>query len=158
MRVSRRMVRGGRARGGRLLAVVAVTGAVIGLTVACEPDEDRGLSAIGVAYTTDKVATEALERGHVQVRWMTCSGDAKGDERVGRSGSSRPPVREVSVRCRGRAEKNDADIRVEGVVTHERQGACVRGDLTAKLDGRQVFRADVIGDCGSAGKAGRRAS
>lgn len=155
MRVSRQSALGGRAGGGRLLAVVAVTIGAVGLTVGCEPDDDRGLTAIGVAYTTDKVATEALERGRVDVRWMTCTGDAKGDEKAG---ASRPPVREVAVHCRGRAEKGEADIRVDGVVTYERKGACVKGDLTAKLDGRQVFRADVIGDCGGARKATRRAS
>ncbi|MBH5334787.1 hypothetical protein IHE55_08255 [Streptomyces pactum] len=154
MRVSRHREPVRRVAGGRLLAAVAVTGAAMALTVACEPDDDRGLTAIGVAYTTDKVATEALERGRVQVRWLTCSGDAKGDERAG---ASRTPVREVAVRCRGRTEQGDADIQVDGVVTYERKGACVKGDLTAKLEGRQVFRADVIGDCGSA-EATRRAS
>ncbi|TVL91893.1 hypothetical protein [Streptomyces sp. SAJ15] len=118
---------------------------------ACEPEERRGLSAIGVAVTTDKVATRALERGGIGVRWMTCTADLKGDQVIGASSS---PASEASVDCRGETERGDAEIRVTGVVTYAREGRCVRGDLTAKVAGKQVFRADVIGECGGGGGSG----
>ncbi|KUJ70681.1 hypothetical protein ACZ90_01970 [Streptomyces albus subsp. albus] len=135
---------------GRLLPVVALVGITLAAATACDPEDDRGLTAVSAAYTTDKVATKALERGGIGVHWLTCTGDAKGDEVAG---SSRKPVRSVKVDCRGNAEKRDAEIRVSGVVTYQRKGKCVRGDLTAKVSGRKVFRASVIGDCGSGRKS-----
>ncbi|MEV8307877.1 hypothetical protein AB0P36_11060 [Streptomyces flavidovirens] len=35
-------------------------------------------------------------------------------------------------------------------MTEERDGRCVRGDLTARVGERTVFRADVLGDCDAA--------
>ncbi|WKX70264.1 hypothetical protein [Streptomyces sp. XD-27] len=137
-----------RRRGARLPVIAAVV-VTVGALSACEGDSDRGLSAVRAAYTTDRVATKALEKGGIDVRWMRCTGDAKGEEKR-RSGkhTSRPPVREVSVDCEGLAgKKRRADIRVTGTVTFVREGRCVKGDLTGKVAGRQVFHAKVIGDC-----------
>ncbi|WFB09654.1 hypothetical protein LRS74_23355 [Streptomyces sp. LX-29] len=141
----------GALRHARRLLAAGLTGVAVLAVTACEPEERRGLSAIGVAITTDKVATRALERGGIGVRWMTCTADLKGDQVIGASSS---PASEASVDCRGETERGDAEIRVTGVVTHAREGRCVRGDLTAKVAGKQVFRANVIGECGGGGEGG----
>ncbi|MEU0812000.1 hypothetical protein [Streptomyces sp. NPDC005970] len=123
-----------------LFAVVAVALA-IGALAACEPRNDSGLNSIGVAFTTDRVSTRALEKGGIDVRWMTCNADVKGKHTSGPSRDAK-----ASVDCRGRTN-DDRAIRVTGTVTYERKNICVRGDLTAKVDGHQVFQANVIGDC-----------
>lgn len=119
------------------VAVLAVAG--------CEPENGRdgGISAVGVAVTTDKLSTRALERGGIGVRWMTCTGNRKHEPTAG---SSATPDPETDVDCRGRTE-NDRDIRVTGTVTFHREDRCVRGDLKGTVDGHQVFRADHIGTC-----------
>ncbi|MFC0597475.1 hypothetical protein [Streptomyces palmae] len=130
---------------GRVLPAAAAVSVVFAAATACEPQDEQGLTAVSAAYTTDEVATKALERGGIDVRWLSCTGNAKGDEVAG---SSRKPIRAVDVDCRGTAEKHDAEIRVTGVVTYQRKGRCVRGDLTAKVAGRKAFHASLIGDCG----------
>lgn len=123
-----------------LFAVVAVALATVALA-ACEPRDDTALNAIGVAVTTDRVSTRALEKGGIDVRWMTCNAEVKGKHTSGPSRDAK-----ASVDCRGRTN-DDRGIRVTGTVTFERKNLCVRGDLTAKVDGHQVFQANVIGDC-----------
>ncbi|MEK8170776.1 hypothetical protein NKH77_17965 [Streptomyces sp. M19] len=112
----------------------------------CEPSDGEagGVSAIGVAVTTDKLSTRALEHGGIGVRWLTCNGERKHQATAGVSATPDP---ETSVDCRGRTE-DDREIRVTGTVTHERANTCVQGDLKGTVDGHQVFRADHIGDCG----------
>ncbi|MDW6062816.1 hypothetical protein SAZ11_38465 [Streptomyces sp. FXJ1.4098] len=123
-----------------LFAVVAAA-LTIGAVAACEPRDDTGLNAIGVAVTTDRVSTRALEKGGIDVRWMTCNADVKGKHTSGPSQDAK-----ASVHCRGKTD-DDRTIKVSGTVTYERKNICVRGDLTAKVDGHQVFQANVIGDC-----------
>ncbi|MEU3981208.1 hypothetical protein AB0F77_13970 [Streptomyces sp. NPDC026672] len=129
------------------LAALAVGGAV-----ACDPG---GLSTATVSYTTDRTATAELQRRHVGVRWLTCTGDY-GD-RSGASGGPAPSATGttttvVAVDCQGRTT-DDRRITVTGRVTRAVGGACVRGDLVAAVDGDQVFRVDGLGDCGAAPSA-----
>ncbi|GAB2752184.1 hypothetical protein GCM10027072_57150 [Streptomyces bullii] len=117
------------------LAVVAVGG-----VVACEPG---GLSSASVAYTTDETVTRELDRQKTGVRWLSCTGS------YGDSGTSSPSASEdtvATVDCQG--ETNDGkEITVDGKVTHAVDGACVRGDITAKVDGKVVFHVKGLGDC-----------
>ncbi|WNE96510.1 hypothetical protein PS467_14790 [Streptomyces luomodiensis] len=146
-------------RGRAALAVVAVGAAAVAVT-GCEPAEG-GLSSVTIAITTDKVASHALERGGVGVRWMSCNAEfrkgrtvgaspARESERTRASDSPRETERaqetDARVDCRGRTD-SDKDIRVSGRVTYVRENHCVRGDLTGEVDGRKVFQANVIGEC-----------
>ncbi|MET7453255.1 hypothetical protein ABZT03_15435 [Streptomyces sp. NPDC005574] len=120
-----------------VFAVVAVGGAA-----ACDPN---GLSSASVAFTTDQTATKRLERQNVDVRWLTCTASYDGHA----SASTAPSATErtvASVDCKG--ETGDGqDITVTGKVTHAVNGACVRGDLTAKVGGRVRFHVDGLGNC-----------
>ncbi|MFF9085359.1 hypothetical protein ACF1BE_02835 [Streptomyces sp. NPDC014991] len=124
---------------------MAVAGLVVlatGAAVACRPD---GLGSMTVAYTTDRTATAALERRHVDVAWLTCTGSDGGGRTHGASpGPGETTV--VSVDCQGRTGHGQKIV-VTGLVTRAVDGACVRGDLTAKAGGRQVFHVDGLGDC-----------
>ncbi|GHI07826.1 hypothetical protein AQI88_33970 [Streptomyces cellostaticus] len=118
------------------LAVVALGG-----VVGCEPG---GLSSAMVAYTTDKTATHELKQQHVGVSWLTCTGSFTTG--FGKSGATSKAQNVVSVDCQG--ETTDRrKITVTGRVTRAVDGACVRGDLTAKVGGRQVFRVSGLGNC-----------
>lgn len=130
----------GRARLVGVAGLVAVGG---GAVVACQPG--GGLGSAAVAHTTDRTATAALEHRHVNVNWLNCTGGYRDDG--ARGGSPAPSATTVvSVDCRG--ETGDGrKIVVAGLVTKAVDGACVRGDLTARVDGRQVFRVDGLGDC-----------
>lgn len=66
-------------------------------------------------------------------------------ERVVRSASASEKT-VATVDCDGETE-NGKEITVTGKITHAVDGACVRGDITAKVDGKQVFRVDGLGDC-----------
>ncbi|BCM66844.1 putative lipoprotein [Streptomyces sp. EAS-AB2608] len=129
-------------RGQRAVAAAGLVGVVAGAAVACQPG---GLGSATVAYTTDRTATAALERRNVDVRWLTCTGSHGGD-RGGSSGPSPSDTTLVTVDCQG--ETGDGrKIAVAGVVTKAVDGACVRGDLAAEVDGKQVFRVSGLGDC-----------
>jgi hypothetical protein len=119
------------------LAVVAVAGAV-----ACEPG---GLNSGAVAFTTDQTVTRELERQKADVRWLNCTAFYGGDG--GSSASTTAGEKEVAtVDCEG--ETGDGkDITVTGKVTRVVNGACVRGDLTAKVDGKEWFHVDGLGNC-----------
>ncbi|WP_208900925.1 hypothetical protein [Streptomyces incarnatus] len=132
----------GRTRGTRVVAVaglVVVGGAAV---VACQP---AGLSPATAAYTTDATATAELKRQHVDVSWLTCTGNYGGA--AGRAPSASEST-VVSVDCQGET-KDGRKIRVTGKVTKAVDGACVRGHLTAEVGGRRVFRVDGLGDCGA---------
>ncbi|MBL1098208.1 hypothetical protein [Streptomyces coffeae] len=141
-----------RQRPGRPLLAVAVSVAAVVAVTGCDR-KDNGVSSIVVAVTTDKVASRALEKGGVDVRWMTCNADLKGGRTAGAS-SSGDHNRErnegigidASVDCRGETE-SDKDIKVSGKVTFVRKNQCVRGHLTASVDGHRAFEARVIGEC-----------
>lgn len=116
-----------------------------GALVACQPDD---LSTTSVAYTTATTATARLKHQQVDVSWLTCTGDhGKG----GGPGAKAPSASEtavVSVDCQGET-KDGRKITVTGKVTKAVDGACVRGDLTARVGGRQVFHVSGLGDCGA---------
>lgn len=113
-----------------------------GAVAACQPGD---LNSSSAAYTTGTTATAELKRQHVDVSWLSCTGGyGKGAE------ASRTPsptgTTVVSVDCRGET-RDRRKIVVAGVVTRAVDGACVRGDLTAEVGGRQVFRVHGLGDC-----------
>ncbi|MCX3286386.1 hypothetical protein OR263_06610 [Streptomyces sp. NEAU-H22] len=125
--------------------VVAATFAVlaVGGAVACEP---ASISSASVAYTTDETVTKELNRQKAGVRWLTCT--ASYGENGGKSSPSARERTVATVDCQG--ETNDGkDITVDGKVTHAVDGACVRGNITAKVDGKVWFRVDGLGDCDS---------
>ncbi|MEU3827160.1 hypothetical protein AB0F36_17845 [Streptomyces sp. NPDC029080] len=131
----------GKRRGPRTVAAVGLVVLAAGAAVACQP---AGLGSATVAYTTDRTATAALERRHVDVNWLTCTG-GQGD---GGGGGSPSPAETtvVTVDCRGETDDR-RKIVVTGRVTKAVDGACVRGDLKAEVGGRQVFRVNGLGDC-----------
>ncbi|MDO0927781.1 hypothetical protein QQY24_21080 [Streptomyces sp. TG1A-8] len=131
-----------RPRAARAVAVAGLVVVAAGATAACDP---AGLGSVTVAYTTDTTATAELGRHHVNVDWLTCTGAyADGGKPAGSPSPTETAV--VSVDCQGRTE-DGRKITVTGKVTRAVNGACVRGDLTAKVGGRQVFHADGLGDC-----------
>ncbi|KPI23106.1 hypothetical protein ACGFZJ_28700 [Streptomyces sp. NPDC048253] len=117
-----------------LLPSVAV--AAVGV-VACEPG---GLSSMSVAYTTDEAATAEIQRRDVDVRWLTCTARYEDQEKAGTV---------AAVDCQGKTA-DGRDITVEGQVARAVDGACVRGDLTAVVGKKQLFRVSGLGDCKSA--------
>ncbi|MFF9772426.1 hypothetical protein ACF1HJ_01880 [Streptomyces sp. NPDC013978] len=130
--------------GGRRLLLGAGLGvcAVAGL-VACE---GGGLNTGAVAFTTDQLATKELEREGLDVQWLTCTASYDG-EGGGKSASPSSSVATVAkVDCQGE-DKEGRDITVTGKVTKEVNGRCVRGDLTAKVDGKEWFHVEGLGDC-----------
>ncbi|MEV6674007.1 hypothetical protein [Streptomyces sp. NPDC051162] len=120
-------------------ALLALTG--------CEPTGDGGLDAITVAVATGKRATDELKGEGYYVRWLSCTGKAE-DGGVTDKGSPRP-VTAIGVDCEGRTG-GGGKIIVFGRVTGMSGDACVRGRLTAKVDGRTVFVVSVLGDCSRA--------
>ncbi|MER6621781.1 MULTISPECIES: hypothetical protein [unclassified Streptomyces] len=119
----------------QVLAAGFAVAAVAGVT-ACE---GGGLGSAAVAFTTDQTVTEELNRRKAEVRWLSCTGsfgDKEGQDTV------------ASVDCQGETQ-DGKEITVTGKVTHAVNGACVRGNLTAKVGGKQLFRVDGLGDCDS---------
>ncbi|CAL9576280.1 hypothetical protein [Streptomyces sp. NPDC090994] len=133
MGVLRRLRLGRRGVPAAVLAVVAV-----GSVVACDP---AGVSSASVAYTTDETVTRELERRDTGVRWITCN--ASYDGGASPSAGERT-VAEVD--CEGQTD-DGKDIAVDGHVTRVVEGSCVRGELTAKVDGKERFRVSGLGDC-----------
>ena len=119
------------------LAIGFAVAAAAGVT-ACE---DGGGAEAAVAFTTDETVTKELNKQKTEVRWLSCTGDF-GDKNT----ASRNAV--ASVDCQGET-KDGKEITVTGRITHAVNGACVRGSLTAKVGGKQVFRVDGLGDCDS---------
>ncbi|CAM5320820.1 hypothetical protein GCM10010329_74650 [Streptomyces spiroverticillatus] len=143
-----------RVRHRRTLAAAVLAGATAVGVAACEPGGGGGLSTFAVALTTDQTGTRALERAGIDVAWLTCTSTVGDSGRVSANPSQRPSLvtaapaaRNVAtVACQGQT-KDGKEIRVDGKVTEERDGRCVRGDLTATVGERTVFRANVLGDC-----------
>lgn len=136
----RRIPRTRRARS-VLVAVTAMAAAGLGLT-ACDPVEGD-MSTSAVAITTDKMGTRELERQHAKVDWLTCTASFVGRDKKA-SDSDEP--REAEVDCRGQSD-DDKVITIKGRVTEVRNGACVRGSLTAKVGREEWFRVDALGNC-----------
>ncbi|MDG9719178.1 hypothetical protein [Streptomyces sp. DH24] len=135
----------GRRRAGAVagFAVVAVAG-----VVACEPG---GLNTGAVAFTTDQAVTRELQRQKTDVRWLTCTA-SYGEGGGGTASSTATEKAVADVDCEG--ETGDGrDITVTGRITRVVNGACVRGSLTAKVDGKVWFRVDGLGNCDAATSA-----
>lgn len=114
----------------------------VGGAVACDPG---GLSSATVAFTTDQTVTEELQRQKADVQWLNCTGSY--DDRDNKSGT--PTASEntvVEVDCEGET-KDGKDITVTGRITRAVSGACVRGDLVAKIDGKEWFHVNGLGNC-----------
>ncbi|MFD0418419.1 hypothetical protein [Streptomyces sp. NPDC127108] len=109
---------------------------------ACDPVEGN-MSTSAVAITTDKMGTLELERQHVDVDWLTCTASFVGKDR---KASDSDEQREAEVDCRGQSD-DDKVITIKGRVTEVRNGACVRGNLTAKVGSEEWFRVDALGNC-----------
>ncbi|MFG3098122.1 hypothetical protein [Streptomyces sp. NPDC048202] len=130
----------GASSGIRVLAAGGLAALVVGTVTACDPGE---LGAASVAYTTDSTATDALKKRDVDVSWLTCTGRQDGGASANGSPSESTVV---TVDCQGKT-KDGRDITVTGKVTRAVSGACVRGNLVAKVGGRQVFRVSGLGNC-----------
>ncbi|MEU9172767.1 hypothetical protein AB0D34_34120 [Streptomyces sp. NPDC048420] len=135
LRQSRRRPRGVRVAGGVVLAVLAVGGAV-----ACDPA--GAVSSATVSYTTDQLVTKELERQKAEVSWLTCNASYDNGDQT--PSSSVNTV--ATVNCEGKTDDGQ-DITVKGKVTRTVSGACVRGDLTATVGGKQRFHVQGLGDC-----------
>ncbi|MFJ3665016.1 hypothetical protein ACIPSE_01025 [Streptomyces sp. NPDC090106] len=128
----------GRPRRQRGAAVAVLALAVGAGAVACDP---AGLNSASVAYTTDQTVTKELERQKADVRWLTCQASY--------GTRSTPTATEnaiAEVHCTG--ETTDGkDIKVDGKITRVVNGQCVRGELTAKVDGKTWFQVNGLGNC-----------
>jgi len=101
-----------------------------------------------VAFTTDQTATKELERRKVDVQWLSCTANY-GNSNKNSQGRAAPSASETTVAdvdCQGQT-KDGRDITVTGKVTRAVNGACVRGDLTAKVGGKQWFHVTGLGNC-----------
>jgi hypothetical protein len=130
----------------RLAAVTGLAVVAVGGAVACQPGD---LSSASVAYTTDQTATKELQRQHVKVRWLSCSGDYGGGADARGTSGPAPSASEtavVTVDCKGQTD-DGKDITVKGRVTRAVDGRCVRGDLRATVGGKELFHVSGLGDC-----------
>ncbi|MFE9764396.1 hypothetical protein ACFYPC_07665 [Streptomyces sp. NPDC005808] len=117
----------------------------VGGVVACDPS---GLSSASVAYTTDQTVTKELDRQNADVAWLSCTASFDGGNQVYTPGRTPSPTEDTvaDVDCTG--ETSDGkDISVTGKVTRAVDGRCVRGDLTARIDGKQWFHVTGLGNC-----------
>ncbi|MET9851170.1 hypothetical protein ACFZC6_24550 [Streptomyces ossamyceticus] len=147
-----RRVRVNRSAGRRTLVRAGLGVVAVVALVACE---GGGINTGAVAFTTDQMGTKELERHGVDVQWLTCtasygdsdggSSDDGGDKKTSASASASVDT-VANVNCEGE-DKKGRDITITGKVTKEVNGKCVRGDLTAKVDGKQRFHVDVLGNC-----------
>ncbi|MFI8927523.1 hypothetical protein ACIG3E_07585 [Streptomyces sp. NPDC053474] len=125
------------------MALVAA-GATGFALAACDPVEGD-MSTSAIALTTDKMGTAELERQHLDVAWFNCTASFVKKDRDGKRKATDEP-REAEVDCQGKSE-DDKDIVLKGRVTDVRNGKCVRGNLTARVEGKEWFRVDVLGNC-----------
>ncbi|MEH6376265.1 hypothetical protein V7793_18365 [Streptomyces sp. KLMMK] len=128
-------------------ALALTAAAAAGLT-GCRQEGPGGLDSVIVAVAADKRATGRLEHDGYPVQWLTCTGKAE-DPGVTEKGGARP-VNAVGVDCDGRTSGGQKII-VYGRVTGLYDDSCVQGKLTAKVDGKTVFTASVLGDCSGSG-------
>ncbi|MFG3286687.1 hypothetical protein [Streptomyces sp. NPDC048111] len=127
----------------RTLPALLIAASAIGGATACDPV--GGLNSAAVAVTTEQTATAALAHEHVDVKWLTCNANLNsGPGATPSAGATTHQVADVN--CRGETKDGRA-ITVNGKVTQEVGGRCVKGDLTAKVAGKTVFRASVLGNC-----------
>ncbi|MFI9200441.1 hypothetical protein [Streptomyces sp. NPDC053048] len=138
-----RRVRPDRAR--YAAGAAALVGAAVVALTGCEA---TGLEASAVAVTTQKLAAASLDHQGAKAAWLNCKGKAENGGTD--AGGATHPVTVVGVDCEGRTEQGKKII-VFGRVTGITGQACVRGLLTAKVDGRTVFSVSVLGDCSHTG-------
>jgi hypothetical protein len=131
-----------RPRAQRLAAATACVAATVAGAVACDPN---GLNSASVAYTTDQTATAALKAQHVDVQWLSCTANY-GNNNASSKAPSASETTIANVDCQGQT-KDGQDITVTGKVTRTVDGACVRGDLTAKVGNKVWFHVSGLGDC-----------
>ncbi|MFE6283533.1 hypothetical protein [Streptomyces sp. NPDC057877] len=124
----------------RMAGIAGLVVVTVGGLVACEPGQ---LSSATVAFTTDELMTREMERRDTGVQWLSCTANF-GDGNGSSPSASEDTVADVD--CQGRTD-DGKEITVEGRVTRAVDGACVRGELTAKIDGREWFRVDGLGNC-----------
>ncbi|MFJ8232324.1 hypothetical protein ACIQ9E_20535 [Streptomyces sp. NPDC094448] len=130
----------------RALAATVAVAAVAAAGTACEPRE-RTLSSSSVAMTTEHTARSTLERIGFDIRSFDCTATVPGER--GRTGPSAVPAGapgQATVACEGRT-RTGQPVALKGKVTDETAGACVRGDLDARVDGKLVFEAQYLGRC-----------
>ncbi|MBA2806087.1 hypothetical protein E0500_001040 [Streptomyces sp. KM273126] len=133
----------GHRLGGRRVLLGA--GLAMGVIVGVSACETGGLSTAAVAHTTDQAGTRELERQGADVEWLNCT--ASYDDSDGKNQSPSAGVDTVAkVDCNGET-KDGKDITITGKVTREINGKCVRGDLTAKIAGKEWFQVNVLGNC-----------
>lgn len=128
------------------MAAAGLAALAAGGVVACDPG---GLSTASVAYTTDRTATAELNRRHTSVQWLSCTAHYGSGGRTATAGKPTPSASRTtvaSVDCQGKT-KDGRKITVTGKVTRAVSGACVRGNLTAKVGGRVLFHVSGLGDC-----------
>ncbi|WP_223832800.1 hypothetical protein [Streptomyces venezuelae] len=125
-----------------LYAVGLVGAAALGVT-ACDP-VNGGMNTSAVALTVDEAGTKELERQGADVSWLSCT--AGFADKVTPKNGSGPTESVIEVDCQGETD-DGTDISVKGRVSSVVDGACVRGNLTAKVGGEQWFRVDVLGNC-----------
>ncbi|MER6491250.1 hypothetical protein [Streptomyces griseorubiginosus] len=130
-----RRPRGTRTVGAVVLAVLAVGG-----LSACDPA--GAVSSATVSYTTDQLVTKELNRQKADVSWLTCTASYDNGDRT----PSASVNTVATVDCEGKT-RDGKDITVKGKVTRTVSGACVRGNLTATVGGKQWFRVDGLGNC-----------
>ncbi|MFF6874194.1 hypothetical protein ACFY9S_02445 [Streptomyces sp. NPDC012474] len=130
-------------RGRRVAVAVTFAAVAVGGAVACEPGS---ISSASVAYTTDETVTKELNRQKAGVRWLTCT--ASYGESGGKPSPSARERTVATVDCEGETD-DGKEITVDGKVTHAVDGACVRGNITAEVDGKVWFEVDGLGDCNS---------
>ncbi|MEV5975679.1 hypothetical protein [Streptomyces sp. NPDC052114] len=105
---------------------------------------DGQINTSAVAITTDEAGTKELERQGVDVSWLSCT--AAFEDRVTPHTGSATSDPVVKVDCQGETS-DGTDITIKGRVYSVVDGACVRGNLTARVGNKEWFRVDVLGDC-----------
>ncbi len=139
-----------RTRGRRLVLAASVAAAAALGATACDP-VDGQINTSAVAITTDETGTKELERQGVDVSWLSCT--AGFEDRVTPQTDSATSDPVVKVDCQGETA-DGTDITIKGRVYSVVDGACVRGNLTARVGNKEWFRVDVLGDCESGGDNG----
>ncbi|MFJ7073212.1 hypothetical protein [Streptomyces sp. NPDC098781] len=128
-------------RGARVMGAAGVVVLALGGAVGCDPG---GLNTATVAFTTDQTVTAELERQKADVQWLNCTGSYEGGGGDSSATASENTV--VKVDCEGET-RDGKDITVTGRITRAVSGSCVRGDLVAKIDGKEWFHVNGLGNC-----------
>ncbi|NEB04413.1 hypothetical protein G3I78_35990 [Streptomyces sp. SID13726] len=112
----------------------------VGGVAACDPN--GVVSSATVSYTTDQLVTKELDRQKADVSWLTCNASYDDGDQT----PSATVNTVATVDCEGKT-KDGQDITVKGKVTRTVSGACVRGNLTATVGGKQWFHVEGLGNC-----------